>query len=497
MRRCLTVENIKHFIEEFTSFQGHWPIIHMPTFELLHANNGLILTIICIGAVYSDKRDVYQVRQMMELVKDAVKNSSRVFNVVMGRVSEGNQPFGTLYSDVEEMQALLMLVTLFVWHGNKSQRAMARQEFGTIVQIARHARLTQPVQSSGSAYSILHQPGPVDEESLSSWDWRPWIEQEERSRVLFAMFTLDTALVMYFNNPPQFDPLEIRVPLPADDAAWDAKSASECRDALGLNGHMAQAKNVAGSLRPRQPDMRSAMRSLMDPNYTLQEQATNAYSKFILVHALQVQIWKIQRANFQHTPTGFPGFNALNTGGPETPLGQNDWVAHEGSTGSGVATPTEGISAQNPQAHAMLKIMHLAMAKWKTMWDNDMAIQYPPSSIHQHRFGFSRDGVHFYYLGQSFLRSTRASDWTAPPDIRFMQVMTLLKKIKGFVVNDQYRKGNIVGVGSVGDIDDTYGIGDLTLDMRLLFRKIGSTDSPIIGVQTDVMNGNSTGRSFT
>jgi len=63
--------------------------------------------------------------------------------------------------------------------------------------------------------------------------------------------------------------------------------------------------------------------------------------------------------------------------------------------------------------------------------------------------------------------------------------MTLLKKIKGFVVNDNYQGGQ--GTGSVGDIDDTYGIGDLTLDMKLLFRKVGSSDSPVVGLRTDLL----------
>lgn len=487
MRRCLTVDNIKHFIEQFTSFQGHWPIIHMPTFDLMHANNGLVLTIICVGAVYSDKRDVYQVRQMMELVRDAVNNSSRMYNVVMGVASESDQPLGSLVSDIEEIQAMEMLATLFIWHGNQSQRAMARQEFGTIVAIAKRMGLVQPVQQGHLAHSILHQPGPISQDDLSSWNWASWIEQEKRSRVLFAMFLMDTALVMYFNCIPHFDPLEIRLPLPADDAAWDAKSIEHCRDALGLNGSVAQSKNITGSQRPRQPDMRSAMRSLMDPNYNFQTRATNAYSKFILIHALHVQIWKIQRAHFQQNAPAFLGLGAMVSSGPSTPLSQNDWVAREGSVGSSVATPTDSFATQTPQAQSALKAIHLAMTKWKMIWDNDMNVQYPPHSTTEHRFGFSRDGIHFYYLGQSFLRSTKASDWTSPPDIRFMQVMTLLKRIKGFVVNDQFQHGNGVGVGSVGDIDDTYGIGDLTLDMRLLFRKIGSADSPIVGVRTDIL----------
>ncbi|THY91026.1 hypothetical protein D6C95_06439 [Aureobasidium pullulans] len=481
MRKCLTVENIKHFIEKFTSFQGHWPIIHMPTFEILKANDGLVLTIICIGAVYSEKRDLYQVRRMMELVKDAVKNASRVHNVIMGVIQEGNQPLGSLESDIEELQALYMLKVLFCWHGTPSQRANARKNFDSVVEIARRIVIS-PTGSGQAAYSVLHQPGPISQEALLTWTWSSWIAQERRNRVAFTLFLLDAALVMYFNNEPKFDPFEFRLPLPCDDAAWEARTEQECRDALGLNGTAKQAFNVCGSQRPRQPDMRSAMRGLMEPNYTFSSRSTNIYSKFILIHALLVQICKFQRASFLQNITGQFGHGATASG-PGTPLGQNDWITSDGS--SNVGTPSDNPQAQNAQIQPVLKSIQLAMSKWKTMWDIDIALQYPQNGIGYRRFGFSRDGIHFYYLGQSLLRSTKASEWTAPPDLRFLQIMGLLKKIKGFVSNENTQGG--LDTGSVGDIDDNYGVGDLTLDMKLLFKPMGEADSPIAGVRTDTI----------
>lgn len=484
MRRCLTVENIKHFIEKFTSFQGHWPIIHMPTFDILNANDGLVLTIICIGAVYSEKRDLYQVRRMMELVKETVKNASRIYNVTMGVIEEGNQPLGSLESDIEELQALYMLKVLFVWHGNQRQRADARKHFDRVADMARRM-VVSPTPPGQAAYSVLHQPGPISQEALSTWNWSTWIAQERRSRVAFTLFLLDAALVIYFNTEPKFDPFELRLPLPCDDAAWEARTAEECRDALGLNGSSRLAHNVTGSQRPRQPDMRSAMRGLMEPNYSFQSRSTNVYSKFILIHALLVQICKFQRANFMHTVTSQFGLGAASSS-PGTPLGHKDWISSDGSAQSStVGTPGDSSQASNAQTQPLLKSIQLAMTKWKSMWDADITLQYPQNGIAYRRFGFSRDGIHFFYLGQSLLRSSKATEWTAPPDVRFMQIMTLLKRIKGFVLNENNQGG--LDTGSVGDIDDTYGIGDLTLDMKLLFKPIGEADSPVAGVRTDTI----------
>ena len=97
-----------------------------------------------------------------------------------------------------------------------------------------------------------------------------------------------------------------------------------------------------------------------------------------------------------------------------------------------------------------------------------MDLQYPPGQTQLRRFGFCRDGVHFYYLARSFLRSQRPCDWTAAPDVRFTQSMGLLKRIKAFVMSDNQLKGQ--DIGSVSDIHEQYGVGDLTLDMKMLFR---------------------------
>jgi len=55
IRNYLSASNIKHFFEHFTSFQGHFPVLHIPTFRIAEAFDGLLLGMICIGAVYSDR----------------------------------------------------------------------------------------------------------------------------------------------------------------------------------------------------------------------------------------------------------------------------------------------------------------------------------------------------------------------------------------------------------------------------------------------------------
>ncbi|OCK76622.1 hypothetical protein K432DRAFT_396278 [Lepidopterella palustris CBS 459.81] len=467
LKRILTVENLKHFLEEFKNFQSHWPMIHMPSFNPISANHGLLLTMICIGAVYSDRMGVPQVRWLMELVRASVHRSSHVYGLVDGSAPEVIDTSDQMTSDIEEIQALVLLQALFIWHGNHAQRHQAREEFWKLATIARRVGLLNPINTDHPGFSVLHQPTQYERRDLSAWRWEPWVEQEKRSRAMFLIFLLDAAMVIFFNCAPKFDIYEIRLPLPADDAAWDARTNEDCAKALGLRGEAAQSNNTTGTKRPKQVGMREALK-LLQQSGDFQPRSTNVYSKFILIHALHVQIFNIQR---QLAQSGFSGFPSS---GASTPLSHNDWVDGSNSTisnaNSGRATPTEGVSGQFSQAHQVLKMTSSALEKWKTIWDMDMQVQYPPSQSNHRRVGFCRDGIHFYFLAKLLLAQTRQADWYAAPDARFHQIFGMLKQVRSYVGTEEENRG--LDSGSVTSVDDSYGVGELTLDMKLLFTPI-------------------------
>lgn len=127
----------------------------------------------------------------------------------------------------------------------------------------------------------------------------------------------------------------------------------------------------------------------------------------------------------------------------------------------------------NEQTQQLLRSTVNALELWKRCWDADLAIQF---TQHQRRHGFCRDGVHFYFLARAFLRNSRPQEWAAPPDIRCRQVFHLLKQIRAYVASDAAHKG--IDVGSLNTIADDYGIADLTLNMRRLFRPLNEQWPP-------------------
>jgi hypothetical protein len=493
IRRWLSANNIKHFLEQFTSFQGHFPIIHIPTFRISEAFEGLLLAMICIGAVYSDRMSPPQVRDMMEFAKAVIERNSTVYSTISreqpGDPNYGTATIGSGKLELEQITAISMMQVLFTWNGTPVQREKARREFPMVAELAKRAGFTKA--TTVSSVSVLHQANvTVENFNAASFDWNAWVEQEKRSRLMYMIFLVDTSMVVYFNTPPRFDKEEVRLPLPADDAAWDATSAIECVEALGLRGADVQrSRNPTGSRRAKQPEMHSALRALMHPSWDLQPGTTNLYSKFILIHALQVQLWTAQRqlSLQESSQISVP----TTTSGTSTPISQNDWVrgidpgsgTHSANT-SGRATPVDA-STQNSQA---LKAINNAFDKWKKSWDDDMLTQHPPSTAHYRRFGFCRDAVHFFWLGKYLMKNSRALDWQTAPDQRFSQVMNLLKSVRTWVVSDSAQRGE--ELGSVSDIDKDYGVTDLTLDMAQLFKPINKQiDSPVPGVHTNIGNG--------
>jgi len=480
IRNYLSPDNVKHFLEKYTNFQGHFPLIHMPTFRIADAHEGLLLGIICVGAVYSERMTSSQVRDMMEFSKAVIERNSTLL-ASLSQDYSGDSTMAFSKTDIEQLTALHLMQVLFTWHGTPLQRESARRQFPSIVALARKLGLTTPV-TSGS-FSVLHQRHVKPENHTSvGFDWSAWIEQEKRSRLMYAIYLTDAAMVLYFNSSPLFEALEIRIPLPADDAAWDARSAAHCAEALGLHGPLsARDRNPAGSRRPKQPEMHSALETLMRNELDLQAGTTNLYSKFVLVHALHVQLWNAQKQLSQESGNSqnpaFPG------SGSSTPLTQNDWVVRGidgagSATSSGRATPVDSGTSQQ-----LLKATNNAFDKWKKVWDDDMAVQYPPSSTSYRRFGFCRDGVHFYWLGKYLMKNNRGSEWQMAPDQRFSQVMHLLRYVQSFVTSDSAKRGE--EPGSVNDVDNDFGVRDLTLDMSQLFKPINKQiDSPIMGVHT-------------
>ncbi|KAI0011277.1 fungal-specific transcription factor domain-containing protein [Xylariaceae sp. FL0662B] len=469
MQSFFSPANVRDFLDAYSHFHVHFSFLHIPTFRIMEAYTGLIAAMCCIGACYSNRVASPHVKETMNFLKIALERDCNLFG------SNGAQTAfrfenGGDKRDIERLQALILLTGLLIWNGTPIQRESAQRLFPLVADIARKFNLLQ-VRSGSPAYSILHQPNlALQTVNPGHFDWAAWIEQEMRIRLMYMIYLFDVTRGLYFNYDPQFDSFEIHLPLPSDDAAWEAESAVECAQALNLYGpDAAKAKNPDGSQRSKQPELDLALRALLHGSYQIHPGSTNLYGKFIMIHALLAQIRRAQVEG-----------SLIALEGPGAPLSQNDWVITEGSeTGSGNVsannsrrgTPVAGMSAST------YKTISRALDKFKSYWDMDMAIQFPPSVSNPRRYGFSRDGIHFFWLAKWMIKNPSLADFQSLPDNRFRQVIQLLKSAKAWVVSDGVSRGE--ELGSVGDIDNEFGVANLTLDMAQVFKPLPSVvESP-------------------
>ncbi|KAI0909317.1 fungal-specific transcription factor domain-containing protein [Ustulina deusta] len=455
-------ENIRFFLESFIHFHIHFSFLHIPTFRIMEAYPGLTAAMCCIGACYSDRVDQGLVREVTTFLNIALeRDCNLVESQPLFKIENGKDKVG-----LEKLQALVLMSSLLIWNGTPIQRETARRVFPVVASIARCSDLLR-IQNDSSLYSFLHQPN-LDLQKISSqpFDWVAWVEQEKRIRLMHMVYLLDVARGLYFNLDPQFDAFEICIPLPADDAAWEAQSGDECADTLNLFGSDAVKKaNPDGSQRSKQPELHLVLRAMLDDSIQIQPGSTNLWGKFILIHAILAQVRRVHMEG-----------DLTELSGSTTPLRQNDWVVMGGSdagngrhetNNSGRNTPIPGTLPMSPE---MYHNFSAALDKWKSYWDMDMAIQFPPSVSNPRRHGFSRDGPHFFWLAKLFLRTPRLTVVQLGPDQRLTQVIQLLKAATAWVETDGASRGE--EFGSVGEMNPDYAVSNLTLDMTQFFKPL-------------------------
>lgn len=449
MNLHFSADNVKDFLDQYQHFHVHTPLLHLPTIRIMEVRTGLLAAICCIGACYSERVGSPIVREMMEVTWSALQRDHKLMSTSN---YAGTSPTAS-WPEIEELQAFLLMIVVHLWNGTPQHRERARQCYPTLVEQARKLNLMQ-VKSEPQDQSLLHL-ADFDPSAFSPqhFDWPSWVEQESRVRLMLGIYLCDTAMGLYFNIAAQFDPTEIHLPLPCDDAAWDASDAQQCAATLGLYGHeSARQHNKYGTQRPKQPQFDWALQTLLHNSREVNPGSTNLYGKFVLVHAL---IALIRRAHVEGQVVQLATPPRTEWIKPGDLRGQRD--AH----GGGVADP-RGLEA-----------LTIALDKFKEIWDVDIRDQFPPQASganNPRRHGFSRDAIHFYWTARYLIKFTSSEDLQMTPDQRLVLVFEILKGVRSWVTSDAFARGE--ELGSIGEIDDQFAIQDL--DLTKLFKPISS-----------------------
>lgn len=144
-------------------------------------------------------------------------------------------------------------------------------------------------------YSYLHNHRSGQALNYAQLRRGNWLQQGKRLRLAFLALLADASLTLFCTYMPQFTHAEFWLPLPCDDAVWAAPDASQCAASLGLHGPHYQAQlNQTGSLKSHRSNSDFASRTLQDQSiWILQPRNTNVYAEFILLHALNADLWQL------------------------------------------------------------------------------------------------------------------------------------------------------------------------------------------------------------
>lgn len=436
LKEWIIPHHVEHFVESFrTNFQTHFPALHLPTFDFNSIYDGLALAIMCHGAVYSNRGiTVEQVRRLMERSLVILEqNEPKFFS---------GDPNGRVLSS-DELQARSLFAALSTWHGSERQRDRIRRNYGKLVNMAKNYCYFKPLtprEAGPHGWSYYHQT----DKSLKlspEWNWLAWIEQEKRNRIMFGLFLLDAAFVIYYNEKPRIGLFDLRLTLPADDAAWEAATSDECYNLLGLNGVEASAKNVSGTRKAKQPELSTQLEEILTIGREYRVGATNAYGKFILIHAIHVYVWQKQRE-----------------------FGLGHWSTHNPPN----TEPNSRITTQQKNLEILQfnQTVGQALDKWKKAWDADLISQFS----NQRRSGFCRDGIAFYWLAVLFTRQKKRD--LVLRDVRDRQVVAQVQQMLETVNRRPRSPYSLQEAGAVSGIDKKYGIDELAFDMKLLLAPI-------------------------
>ena len=304
-------------------FHPHMPFLHIPSLNfdspaftsILRASSGhfdygqsgiaggggaLILAMAAIGALYEFESG--SAKELFDMSRTMIRlytGERRKADMAGAGMSQGN-------SDSAETTPLwlvqAMLLNVIYGHncGDKVSASIASTLCSSVINLARSARLTHPVN---------HYRGPLHGEMDMDMDhpaaeiqneWHAWKMGEERKRTLYAIFILSSLLVSAYNHAPALMNSEIRLDLPCDDTLWAAENA-EMWKALGgsASAHdVPFAAALTSLLTAHQREQHNERRlSLNRQEKSLPEVdfSPSSFGCLVLINALHNYIWETRQ----------------------------------------------------------------------------------------------------------------------------------------------------------------------------------------------------------
>ncbi|KAI8711589.1 C2H2-type domain-containing protein [Fusarium sp. LHS14.1] len=256
----LSVQSLQNYLDlYFTRFNTAYPLIHLPTFDANTAEPLHLLSILLLGATYSNK--------------DAHQLAVRIHDVMRPSIfaHAGFSPRPELWT----LQTILLVECFGKSRAGQKQHDMSHLFHGLLINLIRRSDC-QFVRPTGPPSDV------VDHDQTLRDAWRRWSIAEQKKRLALLCFMWDTQHAVLFCQSLCMSAFELRVELPCSQRMWEAGDA------------MAWAAAWRSSQSNQGQFFLPALKSYMTPSVP-RPQGLSGLSRVLLFHGLMSIAWDMQR----------------------------------------------------------------------------------------------------------------------------------------------------------------------------------------------------------
>ncbi|OGM49802.1 hypothetical protein ABOM_001512 [Aspergillus bombycis] len=206
--RFFSPSNVTLFVNAF--FEHSYKstrFIHKASFNVHTISSQLLLAIVLMGATCISPQDATTAAVYSNVAEHLIFDGHG-----FGRVLNTDNPSLTEL-DMEILQAAMLILVIQGWKDDITiKRRIRTQRFPALVCAARALRLTQVTNDA-----ITNTESP---------EWDKYFQKESLVRAMAWLYLMDSHLVVYYRNPPQFKIAEACFGLPQDEELYDSMEPS-------------------------------------------------------------------------------------------------------------------------------------------------------------------------------------------------------------------------------------------------------------------------------
>ncbi|OTA84485.1 hypothetical protein M434DRAFT_36435 [Hypoxylon sp. CO27-5] len=241
----------------FTRFNTAYPLIHQATFEPARKESLLLLSMILLGATYSEK----EAHQLAVCIHDVIRPA------IFSHANFNPKP------ELWMLQTILLVECFGKSRAGQKQHDMSHLFHGMLINLIRRSdcQSVRPIRP--------HEDGDKGN-LMDDHSWEQWVEAEEKKRLALLCFMWDTQHAVLFCQSLCMSAFELRILLPCNQALWEASTAAEW-------------SRLSLSTAP-EPMYLLALKSYITGNAHLVPNL-NSLSRIIVFHGLMSIFWDMRR----------------------------------------------------------------------------------------------------------------------------------------------------------------------------------------------------------